>query len=81
MDITRYPLKKPPAHISYALEFEEQEARVHAGLSIVEYNELPGDPIWCNEQYPISKAEILVSYRLHYQIKAVQDEIAAKKRR
>lgn len=80
-DIMRYPLKKAPATITYSIDFEEHEARIHAGLSLKEYNDLPGDPAWCTEQFPVSKAEILVSFRLHYQILAVQDDIAAKKKR
>ena len=80
-DIMKYPLAKSPAVINYSLEFEEHAARVHAGLSLKEYEELPGTMDWRDEEHPISKCEILVLYRLHHQIAAVQHQIANKPRR
>lgn len=77
----QFPLPKAPATINYTLDFEEHEARAHAGLSLKEYDSLPGDSDWCDELNPISKSEILVLYRLHNQIKAVSDHIATKKKR
>lgn len=77
----RYPLKKAPASITYSIDFEEHEARIHAGLSLKEYNDLPGDPGWCTDEQPVSKAEILVAFRVHNQIAAVQADIDSKKKR
>ncbi len=81
MDIMKYPLPKAKATINYSLDFEEQEARIFAGLSLKEYDELPGVPEWCTEDQPLSKSEILVLYRLHNQMNAVRDDLSTKKKR
>lgn len=69
--------------ISYNLAFEEQLARIWAGLSEAEYAALPGAPRWVDpETGGRSKAEVLVLYRMNNRIGAVsQDAAAARKRR
>lgn len=80
-DIMKFPLAKSPATITASLDFEENAARAAAGLSLKEYEELPGTMDWCDEEHPMSKCEILVLYRLNNQIAAVQQQIANKPRR
>lgn len=74
----KYPLPKSPAAIEFTLDFEEHLARKHAGISVLEYEKLPGDPRWCTEDAPVSKAELLVAYRIHNQITAISEHIATK---
>lgn len=80
-NIMDYPLPKSTMVIHSMLAFEEQEARIFAGLSVMEYDSLPGVGEWCNADQPISKAEILVLYRLHNQVLAVQRHLDSKKKR
>lgn len=77
----RYPLPHLPATIEYTLDFEEQEARVYAGLSLVEYEQMPGNMEWCTPDQPMSKAELIVLRRLHLQVAQVQQHLSNKKKR
>lgn len=61
------------------MDFEEHEARIFAGLGVTEYETLPGDPVWCDDTYPMSKAEVIALYRLHNLIDAVRNDAAVKK--
>lgn len=76
--ISRYPFERSSVTIVYTLDFEEMEARVYAGLGLVEYDSLPGDPEWCDEMHPVSKSEIIVAHRMHKLIGAVQEHARAK---
>jgi hypothetical protein len=62
-------------------EFEEAEARVFAGVSLAEFDAMPGVPDWCNEDRPISKSDVVAHYRLHMLIDAVRDDITVRKMR
>lgn len=76
--INQYPLPKAVSTIQYSLEFEEFLARTHAGIPIAEYEAMPGDPRWCTSTQPVSKAEIVVAYRLQNRIHAIQEDVQAK---
>lgn len=77
--IQNYPLPKSNVAIFYSLEFEAQQARLFAGMSVMEYEALPGDPTWCDETQPMSKADVIVLYRMSNLISAVQTHAAAKR--
>lgn len=78
--IQQYNLPRTNVNISYSQEFEEQEARIFAGLGLAEYDALPGDPVWCDDARPVSKAEVLTLYRMHYLVEAVRVHAANKQR-
>lgn len=60
--------------------YEEQDARVKAGLSVAEYDSLPGDPQWIAEDTPqISKAHVIAYARMSARITAVFMEAERRK--
>lgn len=79
MDIKRYPLPNSPLTIDYTLDFEEQQARVFAGLGLEEYMRLPGAPRWRGNEHMLSKSEVLVLYRMNRRIDAVIEDVRIKK--
>lgn len=54
-------------------EFEEQEARIYAGLSVLDYEQLPGCMEWRTNEQPISKAEIIAFWRIQKRLAAIRD--------
>lgn len=84
IDIHQYVLPHDPVVIDFDLALEEHQARIFMGLSIAEYNDMPGVPGYCDENQPVSKCHVLAMYRLTRLIGAVRDDVnakAAKKRR
>lgn len=77
--IQDYPFPPSPVKIEYSIDFEEHEARTFAGITPGEYAEMPGDPKWCTEDRPLSKAQVLAAYRLQKMIAAVRDHEMSKK--
>lgn len=73
-----YVFLPSPATISYDLKFEEQEARVAAGLGMDEYNRLPGTPMWAHGN-DLSKCHIIVWYRYSRRIQAIPQDIQTRK--
>jgi hypothetical protein len=72
----RYRHKQAIA-ITYTLAFEEQQARIYAGLSLEQYAALPGSPRWIDPDAPtLSKAEVLLLYRMAHSIDAVAQDAA-----
>lgn len=65
--------------ITMAPEMEEQLARIFAGLSMSDYDMLPGVPGWCDEDQPFSKSDVVALYRTHNLLAAVENDIAARK--
>lgn len=81
--IDDYHFRPAAATITYTLAFEEEQARVYAGLGITEYDALPGTPMWIDPDVGgRSKCHILILYRMQQYIPAVaQDAQNAKMER
>lgn len=78
--IEEYRLESPPVNIIHRGVYEEQEARVKAGLSVAEYDGLPGDPCWITEHTPqLSKAHVIAYARMSAHIQAVFAEAERRK--
>lgn len=75
----QYPLERPPIQVTYSLAYEEYQAWVSMGLTLDEYNALPGTPDWVTVEQPLSKCDVIAWYRLSGRINAVMSEAAAKK--
>lgn len=73
-------MPKSAVTIRYSPDFEANEARIFAGLSVAEFEAMPGTPRWCDEAHPISKSSILAQYQLHILIAAVRDDAERKKK-
>lgn len=59
--------------ITTSVMFEEHEARITFGMSLEEYEKLPGTPEWIIEGGPqYSKCHVIAWYRLHNRIGLVQ---------
>lgn len=76
-DIRQYPLSRPPVNIATSLFFELEQARLSYGMTPAEFEALPGNPEWAGYG-KLSKAHVLVSYRLTALIGAVESEARAK---
>lgn len=76
--IDEYHFLPAPGTITYSLGFEMQQARVSAGLSLEEWNTLPGDPIWTTDNQPVCKAELLIWFRMAQRIPAVSNDLQAR---
>jgi hypothetical protein len=84
--IDDYTYLKAPAAVTYTLEYEMQAARVEMGLSLAEFDGLPGNSCWSDPDNPtLSKSDVLIIYRRNKAIPAVmsdaQSRDAQRKRR
>lgn len=66
-----------PVSVSYALAFEEMEARSAYGISESEYLALPGVPMWITNG-GISKSHVIMWYRKHKRLEAVPYDAQAR---
>lgn len=75
-----YHIDKPSVIITNDLRFEEHTARIAFGISLDQYESLPGNPEWITEQTPygLSKAHVIAWNRLNNRISAVQIQAAKK---
>jgi len=70
---------KSPLTVTYSAAFEREEARIAAGLTREQFEALPGDPQWVDPNNPtLSKAEVLVYYRMHNVIRSVAEDVRAR---
>lgn len=72
-DIEFYSLEKGSVQIGYNIAFELQEARVAAGISISEFDAMPGIPMWMKPTDSMSKCHLLVWFRKHRLVEAAQN--------
>lgn len=75
--------KPPTVKIRTSLQYEQQQARIAAGLSLAEYAALPGSRRWIDPDSPValSKCCVIMLYRINNQIGAVQEDARARKKR
>lgn len=80
MPANEYNFREPDAHITYSAAFEEESARLYAGISISEWDALPGTRAWIDpNKGGRSKCDLVVLYRMSNWITAAMDDVAAKK--
>lgn len=73
-----YQFRPSSSSITYTLGFEMRQAAAASGMTFPEFLALPGDPIWTNDENPVSKADVLIWYRLSQRIPAVQQDIQSR---
>lgn len=80
--IEEYPLPRSSLRIRTTSAFDQEEARIAAGLSRSEFEELPGDPEWIMDDAPISlsKADVLVAAYYRRLLEVVQSVEATRKK-
>lgn len=77
--IDDYHYRPAAATIYYTLEYEMEQARIYAGLSMSEWDALPGTPEWIDsERHSRSKSHILVLYRMSNAIPAAANDAATR---
>ena len=77
--IDDYQFRPQVATITYTLAYELEQARLFAGLTMKEFDLMPGTPEWCTAQTGWrSKCHILTLYRMSNNIPAVAQDAAAK---
>lgn len=72
-----YHFRPAAASISYSIEYEFEMARIHAGLSIAEWDALPGTRMWLNGGGR-SKSDLLILYRMSNFIPAAASDAQAR---
>lgn len=65
------------AQVSYNLNYELQEARIAAGVSLAEFAAMPGIPYWLTEEQQMCRADLLVWYRYRQYQEAVLSNLQA----
>lgn len=70
-DIDQYKIEKGPVSISYTMPFAMMEAREAAGITVEEWEELPGIPLCMADEDDYSKAHIITWWKYRNQIEAV----------
>lgn len=67
--ISDYSYRPSVASVHYKDSYELEQARIYAGMSVTEFDQLPGTPEWITTGER-SKAHILVLYRMSNSITA-----------
>lgn len=75
--IEQYRIRKGPIQIGYNQQFRTFEVQAASGLSPLEFEALPGDPMWCVDSW--SKAHYIAWYTLRNQIEGAGNEAQARK--
>lgn len=74
-----YHLKPAPIQVTYGQAYENEQARLYAGLSIAEWDKMPGTQQWIDPEVGgRSKAEMLILYRMSLQIPAAMNDAQAR---
>lgn len=75
-----YSFRPSAATITYTLAYEEECARIYAGMTPAEYDNLAGTPQWVNADagQSRSKCHIIVLYRMSNTIPAVAQDASAR---
>lgn len=77
--IDDYHFRPSVTTITYTMAYELEQARLYAGMTIAEFDALPGSPMWCTESTGWrSKCHILLLYRMSKVIPAVAEDASAK---
>lgn len=77
--IDQYHYQSSPATITYTMAYEEEQARIYAGMSILEYDALPGTPQWIDPEVGgRSKSDLVIIYRMSKNIPAAVADIQAR---
>ena len=81
-DAKRYRFKRrSKGSIASSASLEQEMARVWAGLSLAEFDDLPGNPEWVNYHNPKrSKASIVAAYRMANLLDSIQDDLSYTKK-
>lgn len=77
--IDDYHYRPAAAMITYSAAYEQEQSRIYAGMSIAEYDVLPGTPEWIDPaKGGRSKAHILMLYRMSNAIPASASDAQAR---
>lgn len=60
------------------MAFEEEQARLYAGISILEWDDLPGTRVWLLNDEGRAKADLIMLYRMNNWIPAAAQDMAAR---
>lgn len=76
---TDYAFRPMAASITYTMAFEEEQARLHAGISISEWDNLPGTRTWLDPEVGgRSKCDLIMLYRMSNWIPAAAQDASAR---
>jgi hypothetical protein len=76
---SEYAFKPSAALITYSMAYEEEQARLFAGISIPEWDAMPGSQVWIDPDIGgRCKAEIIMLYRMNNWIPAASQDVTAR---
>lgn len=76
---SEYAFKPAAATIIYSATYEAEQARLYAGVSITEWDALPGTPAWIDpETGGRSKSDLIMLWRISQWIPAAAQDAAAR---
>lgn len=73
-----YAFRPAAATITYSLEYELECARIFAGMSLAEWEALPGTRQWLKLGEQRCKADLLILYRMSNFIPAASSDAQAR---
>jgi len=73
-----YTFRPSAATITYSMEYECEMARIHAGVSITEWDALPGTRQWLSDAGGRCKCDLLILYRMANFIPAAANDAQAR---
>jgi len=74
-----YRTRPAKGEFMVSLEFEQHQARIASGLTIAEYDALPGTPQWARRMgISTSKCHILMWHRQDRHLQMVADDMQAR---
>lgn len=77
--IDDYSFRPPAAVIAYTQEYEWEQARIWAGISIPEWDAMPGSRAWIDaNKGGRSKSDILILFRMQNLIPAAASDAQAR---
>lgn len=77
--MSEYRTRPSKGEFKVSLEFEQHKARVEAGLTVSEYDNLPGTPQWARrEGVSTSKCHVLMWYRQDRYLQLVSEDMQAR---
>lgn len=77
--IRDYHFRPAAATITYTMAYEQEQARIYAGMSVAEYDALPGTSAWIDPEIGgRSKSDLVMLYRMSNTIPAVANDAATR---
>lgn len=69
-----YQFRPAAANITYSVQYDYEQARIYAGMSITEWDALPGTRQWIPDSGGRCKCDLIILYRMSQFIPAAAND-------